>query len=320
MAKGHIVFGIVVLVTMILLPAVALFTGETAPVTAIPQAQSQNGETVVQVLRTHTGKTEEYSLQDYLFGVVAAEMPMSYEDEALKAQCVAAHTLYVNRGQTGKNQPISDDSATDQAFITKEVARAKWGDDADTYEQRLVQLVAQVAEELVLYEGEPALTVYHALSAGRTESAKTVWGSQVDYLTPVESVGDVLSEGYISKKSLSKTEFLEGLATLSGDLSTDVQWEQAVGDIRRSQSGTVTSAVFFGKEFSGGDIRSAFSLRSANFDVEIEEEQVTFVVRGYGHLVGMSQFGANTMAQQGSNYREILQWYYPGCTVDRWDD
>ncbi len=315
MAKGHIIFGLVVLVAMILLPATAFLGQREQVVSQSTQQVQESSEEVVQVFRTHTEQVEEYSLEEYLFGVVAAEMPMSYEDEALKAQCVAAHTLYVHRGTQGKNQPISDDSATDQAFITKEVARAKWGEQADDYEKRLEELVSQVAGELVTYQGEPALTVYHALSAGRTESAKTVWGSEVPYLTAVESVGDVLGGGYISRKTVSKTEFLQGLS-----LSGEVQWEQALGEITRSDSGTVIKAVLFGKEFTGSELRSAFSLRSANFDVEIEGDQVTFVVRGYGHLVGMSQFGANTMAQQGSDYKEILKWYYKGCNVQTYDN
>ncbi len=310
MAKGHLVLATVLALLMMILPTVALFGGEEVTKTvALPQ---NNGEAprAVQVLRTHTGKVEEYPLEEYLFGVVAAEMPMSYEDEALKAQCVAAHTLYEYKKNQGET-PISDDSATHQAFITKEVARAKWGEQAEEYQKRLEGLVSQVAGELVLYENAPALTVYHALSAGRTESAKTVWGQEIPYLTSVESVGDVLAGGYISQKSLSKTEFLQGLSLTDG-----VQGEQPLGEITRSESGTVTKAELFGKEFTGSEIRSAFSLRSANFDVEMGEERVTFTVRGYGHGVGMSQFGANTMASQGSNYKEILAWYYKGCRVE----
>ncbi len=314
MAKGHLMFGLITALLMILLPTVA-FLGEqpVAPTAGYPQISESSVPSAVQVLRTHTGKVEEYPLEDYLFGVVAAEMPMSYEDEALKAQCVAAHTLYEYKKSQGETQ-ISDDSATAQAFITKEVARAKWGEQADAYEKRLTDIVSQVAGELVLYQNAPALTVYHALSAGRTESAKTAWGEEIPYLVPVESVGDVLAGGYISVKSLSKAEFLEGLS-----LSETVQEEQPLGEITRSENGTVETIALFGKEFTGREIRSAFSLRSANFDLEMGEETVTFTVRGYGHGVGMSQFGANTMAKQGSNYKEILQWYYKGCTVGNRD-
>ncbi len=309
MAKGHIIFGLVLALLMILLPTVALL-GEPASVeTGLPTVSVAHTEQAVQVLRTHTGKVEEYPLEEYLFGVVAAEIPMSYEDEAIKAQCVAAHTLYEYKKSQGAI-PISDNSATHQAFITKEVARAKWGEKADEYEERLTRLIALVAGDLVLYENAPALTVYHALSSGRTESAKTVWGEGIPYLVPAESVGDVLAGGYISQKSLSKTEFLQGLS-----LSDGVQEEQPLGEMTHSPSGTVETAQLFGKLFTGSEIRSAFSLRSANFDVEIGEETVTFTVRGYGHGVGMSQFGANTMAKQGSDYKEILEWYYKGCVV-----
>ncbi len=313
MAKGHMIFGLIMGVVMALTPLLALGGGAavptSAPISSYPQTLSGEEEGVVQVLRSDTGKTEEYSLADYLFGVVAAEMPMSYHDQALKAQCVAAHTLYLHKG--GQNTVISDDSATAQAFITKEVARAKWGERAAEHEKRLTELVEEVINQVVLYQNQPALTVYHALCAGRTESAQNVWGSKVDYLVPVESVGDVLSSGYISKKEISKAEFLQKL-----NLSGQVQWEQALGEVTHSSAGLVLTARVFGKEFTGGEIRTAFSLRSANFDMEVGEETVTFTVRGYGHQVGMSQFGANTMAGQGSDYKEILEWYYKGCTVE----
>ncbi len=311
MAKGHLVFGLITALLMILLPTVALFGGEPVSQTmASPQISQEPTSSAVQVLRTDTGKVEEYPLEEYLFGVVAAEMPMSYEDEALKAQCVAARTLYEYKKNQGETT-ISDDSATHQAFITKEVARAKWGEKADEYEKRLTHLISQVAGDLVLYEHAPALTVYHALSAGRTERAKTVWGEEIPYLTSVESVGDVLAGGYISQKQVTKAEFLKGLS-----LSDGVQNAQPLGEVTRSPAGTVETAQLFGKEFTGSEIRSAFSLRSANFDLEIGEETVTFTVRGYGHGVGMSQFGANTLASQGSDYKEILEWYYKGCNVE----
>ncbi len=311
MAKGHIIFGAVMAITLILLPLTALTGGADPLVTPMNSLVGTPAGQMVQVLRTGSGQTEEYPLAEYLFGVVAAEMPMSYEDEALKAQCVAAYTLYLNRGLTGKNQPISDNSATDQAFITKEQAREKWGSKAEEYEARLTNLVASVLGQQVTYEGAPALTVYHALSAGRTESAQVVWGSPIPYLVPVESVGDVLGEGYISKVAVTQSEFLQTLS-----LDSDVQWSEAVGDITRSESGTVTAITLFGKEYTGRQLRELFSLRSANFDLEVEESGVTFVVHGYGHGVGMSQFGANTMARQGSSYKEILEWYYPGCVVE----
>ena len=311
MAKGHLIFGLVMVLTMILVPALSLFGEIPASPPGAVTAEQEGQQPTVQVLRTQNGQTQEYSLTDYLFGVVAAEMPMSYEDEALKAQCVAAYTLYLYKTEEQNTPVISDDSAVHQAFITREVARAKWGEKATEYEQRLDALIGQVLGKAVTYQGAPALTVYHALCAGRTESAQAVWGSKVPYLVPKESVGDLLGEGYISQKTVTKTQFLEGLSLENG-----VQGEEPVGEITRTESGTVEKAVLFGKEFTGSQIRSAFSLRSANFDLEFSEEQVTFTVRGYGHLVGMSQFGANTMAQQGSDYREILEWYYTGCTVE----
>ncbi len=316
--KGHLIVAAVLFCMMVCLPVLAVTPGDPATGTGAVSQSVPKATDTVEVLRTDTGKVEEYSLQDYLFGVVAAEMPMGYGEEALKAQTVAAYTLFLHR----QSQPaddgegdITDSSSTDQAFITREIARAKWGEQADAYEEQLDGIIGQVMGQYLAFDGKPALTVYHSISGGRTESAENVWGGTYAYLTPVESVGDVMSEGYISQKTVSKGAFVAAVLDLDSTATQQGELDDMIGEISRSDSGTVLNVKLMGKSFTGSQVRTAFSLRSANFDVETDGESVTFTVRGYGHLVGMSQYGAKTMAEQGSTYKEILAWYYPGCQI-----
>ena len=327
MQKGHLFVAVLVLVFMIGLPGFSVIGigGEATPPAA---AGKDASEDTLQVLRADTKAVETYSMHDYIFGVVAAEMPMSYGEQAVKAQAVAAYTLTLYRMQERQKNPpkalagadMTDDSGTDQSFVTREVACSKWGDKAEEYETQLDSWLEEVLGQYVAFEAAPAMTVYHSISGGRTESAQNVWGSSVPYLVPVESVGDLMSDGYISTKTVSKSDFLKGLAGLKKSLSQDGKLADAIGDSKCSESGTVLTITLFGETFTGSEIRKAFSLRSANFDLAVKEDSVVFTVRGYGHLVGMSQFGAKTMAEQGSTWQEILSWYYPGCTIKIWEE
>ncbi|MBR4868370.1 MAG: stage II sporulation protein D [Clostridia bacterium] len=323
MQKGHLITAGLLLLAMMLFPAIAPAIAGRAPsvVTTATKPESISQETVT-VFRHESKRVESYSVTDYLFGVVAAELPMRYPDEAVKAQIVAAHTLMRNRIVARKTTPdsrlpgaqMTDDSAVDQGFIPRKVALEKWGAQAETYQTRLDGLIGAVSGQLLTYKGKPALTVYHALSAGRTESAKTMWGSDYPYLTEVESVGDLMNEQYITKKTVTRSDFIAALAKITPTAATS-ELAAGIGQPAKSKSGTVLTLPAMGKTYKGTDLRRAFSLRSANFDVEEADGQITFTVRGYGHGVGMSQFGASVMAQQGSTYQEILAWYYPGCKL-----
>lgn len=267
----------------------------------------------IRVLRSANGEIEEMSVEDYLFSVVAAEMPALYETEALKAQTVAAYTYAMRKAEASdKDYDITDDSSVDQAFTPPEKAREKWGENADTYEEKIRSAVKSVLYKTVTYNGELILAAYHAISSGKTENAADIWGGGYSYLVSVESTGDKLSPNYLSTVTFTEEELkekLSDLVALSGDAAS---W---FGDIGKTDSGSVMTAVVGGKAVSGGDIRGALSLRSSNFDLSYADGTFTFTVRGYGHGIGMSQYGAHYMAMQGKNYKEILLHYYPGCEV-----
>ncbi|MDR1892899.1 MAG: stage II sporulation protein D [Oscillospiraceae bacterium] len=325
MKKLYLFTAITLFISMLLMPLAAVRgqrageDGETPPVTRPPSGKDPG----VKVLLKSTGEVVNVSTRDYLWGVVAGEMLASFEEEALKAQAVAAHTFALWRQRQYKmdNPPelagadISDDPNVDQRFLSKETAKSQWGEVYYIkYAQKIEDAVASVQDKLLLYNGDIILSVYHDTSSGRTESSQIMWGEMYPYLTPVESIGDLLSKQYLSTKDYAPDEFIEqtkalGL-TLSGDPSAFVQKAP-----ERSPSGTVTAYTLGGQVFSGEKIRAAFGLRSANFDLEYAEGKLTFTVRGFGHGVGMSQSGAQYMALQGSKFDEILSWYYPGTVL-----
>lgn len=265
------------------------------------------------VYRTKSEKIEKISINDYLCGVLAAEMPASFEKEALKAQAVAAYTFALYKAEhTNQDFDITDDHKTDQSYTPLEETQEKWGDKAAEYTSIIKSAVASVSGMYLSYENKTALAVYHAISSGKTANCNEVWQKEIPYLVSVDSSFDKTSPTYISTVALSAAELtskLEDFAKIKGEP------KNYFSDIQKSDSGRVKSVMLCSKELTGSDIQKALSLRSANFDIAFENDTFTFTVYGYGHGVGMSQNGANAMAKQGSSFKEILYHYYPGTKI-----
>ena len=317
MKTVYITTMLVIAMLMLILPLTA---GQNA---AEPQAQlpvSGNNITeqeteIVKVLHAATEKIETYTLEEYLFGVVAAEMPALYEKEALKAQAVAAHTFYLSRKESNaeKDYDITDDYNLDQAFITPEKAKEKWGSGAAEYTEKIKTAVKEVAGLKITYEGRPIMSVYHAISFGKTENAAEVWGGEYPYLTTVDSSFDKQAEGYVSEKTFTAAELKAALSGLAELKSTT---ENCISDIKKTSAGGVKSLTVSGTNVTVSQFRKATGLRSADFDVTFKEGAYTFTTRGYGHSIGMSQHGANCLAKEGKNFEEILLYYYTGCKIE----
>lgn len=285
----------------------SLLSGNTAK----PQVLSDS----FRVLREYTDEVEVINAVDYLCGVVAAEMPANYEPEALKAQAVAAYTFACHRrkARTDERYDVTD-TVSDQAYISPDEQRQKWGNDYDKYSEKIRSAVEAVAGQVLTYEGNAILAAYHSISGGKTESAANVWGDRYPYLQSVESVGDVLSPNYLSTVQVSEADFSAAVKELGVTVSGDASgW---ITDKKTSDSGTVLSVKVCGTEVTGKNLRKALGLKSANFDASFADGNFTFTVRGYGHGIGMSQYGAQFMALQGSSYTEILGWYYPEATLE----
>lgn len=259
-------------------------------------------------------------LNEYILGVVSAEMPASFEYEALKAQAVAARTYTINKieNNTVSKEHKGADICTDfyhcQAYTTSEDACKKWSENARNYLKKCKNAVKETGDTIMVYDGEVVKAVFHSSSSGKTENAENVWGGSVPYLVSVDSPGEELCPSHKSMVSVSVKDFKK---TVSEKYNVDFE-KNIIGKIKKTSSGSVEYIEIGNLKIKGTDIRTMFGLRSACFDVKINDGNVTFDVTGNGHGVGMSQYGANYLASLGYDYEQILKKYYTGvkfCTV-----
>lgn len=273
------------------------------------------------LLRVLDGETVlEMDLGTYLTGVVRAEMPASFPLEALKAQAAAArtYTLYkiVNGGSHGDTADICTDSTCCQAYLSEDRARDNWGADASAYEEKIEQAVLQTDGQAILYNDLPILAVFHSSSAGRTRAAGDVWLDDLPYLQAVDSPepGSTIPN-YYSRADFTAGEFRERFLSAHPEASLSGAPAQWLADPVTDSAGSVAAVTVGGVRVKGSQLRSILGLRSACFTWEAGPDRLSFFVTGYGHGVGMSQYGAKQMAASGADFREILTHYYTGVTV-----
>lgn len=273
------------------------------------------------ILDLSTNEVITVSDKEFCYGAVAAEILPSYEKEAIKAQTVACYTYFSSLRQDQKNAPdeklkgadFSFDSSKWEKYVSKEQMQEKWGDKFDDSYGQLTAAVDEVFGEVITYDDELITAMYYAISAGTTEKCSDIFESDLPYLTCVASPYDKLSDGYITTNKFTSDEFKEKLS--GKDITFSENPSEWVGQTSRTQGGSVDTIEINGTKIKGTEMRSAFNLRSANFELLYSEQEFVFTVKGYGHGVGMSQTGANGMAKQGSTYKEILSHYYPGTSI-----
>ena len=264
-----------------------------------------------------TGEVQQVPKRDYLIGAAAAEMPLSWPDEALKAQIVAAHSyaLYCRDHASAANGSwLSADPARRQGYLTDAVLHSYWGTDYEANYARLSSLVDSVLGDVLCYDGAAAGTSYFALSNGRTEASENVWGSALPYLVPVDSSTDLSADHYEYALTLSAQQTAQQLAALglTADLAAPEQW---FGTPEYTAAGYVAALPVCGQRITGTALRQALGLRSTCFTVRYESGAFCFTTKGYGHGVGLSQWGAKALAEQGQNFADILAHYYPGTSL-----
>lgn len=319
--KGTFFISLIIIFSMLVIPLSSISKSDNVLPTAKPQSDiaykkpnNNIGFEKIKVLKD--GAITEYSTKDYIFGVVAAEMPALYHEEALKAQAVAAYTFacYHKENNTNTEYDISADSDTAQCFITRQEASSRWGEKADEYAQKLDDCIAAVQGELLTFDNAPIFAAYHAISSGKTNSCADVWGNDLSYLQSQDSAGDMLADGYLSEATFTADELAEKLKSIK---TASGEPQNYFTNIEKTNSGYVKSIAYCGKEVSGAQICELAGLRSSNFEVSFADGNFKFTVKGYGHGVGMSQTGADYMAKQGSSYDEILLHYYNGATLQK---
>ncbi len=290
--------------------------------TVTETSEKETEEDFFLVMDKDSGEIMKVSARDYVIGAVMAEMPSSFEKEALKAQAVAAHTYAVRQREKEKIKPteslcgahFSNDPRYYQAYFTKEQAKKFYGDYFDISYEKISSAVDEVTNEIILYQNEPIVAAFHSMSGGMTESAEDIWGNKTPYLVPVESFSDEEIATYKESYTFTPEEIKARLNSYYGiEFSgKEADWFYVT---KRTDSGSVTEIKAGDKTLSGSDFRTVLSLRSQNFTINYNGEDFIIITKGYGHGVGMSQYGANAMAKDGASYKEILSHYYPGTEI-----
>ena len=318
MKKLILVFLAVIFMSLLLPLAIICLMGGTetseAPSSPLPET--------VSVYVTEEERVVDMEIGGYLKCVVAAEMPADFEKEALKAQAVAARTYlysHITEAQKGNvaeshnGAEVCTDSTHCQAYINEQKCSVNWGGSAGEKWDKISSAVDETAGEIMTYNGEIISAVFHSTSSGATEAAVDVWGSDVPYLQSVSSVGDEYSPKYLSELTVSESEFKNSIA----EKVDGTDWTKGLADnIVRSDAGGIISLDVGGVNIKGTELRNIFSLRSTNVEITQENGNMKMSVKGFGHGVGMSQYGANYLAEQGEDYKHILQTYYTGVDIE----
>lgn len=253
------------------------------------------------------GSVINLNMTDYLIGVVSSEMPASFNLEALKAQSVLARTYALKAKQTGKKLT---DTVSTQSYIDMDQMKNKWGNSFNTYYNKIKNAVENTNGEYLSYNGNYIEALYHSTNNGKTESSLDVFGNYYPYLISVSSEYDKNASSYLRTINMS-------LDTISNKLGLSLNNDSVINILSYTDGGNIKEININGNNFSGKKVRELLGLRSADFDISISDNNANITTRGYGHGVGMSQYGANGMANAGYSYKNILSHYYPGTTLTK---
>lgn len=268
------------------------------------QQVAKNNQKYVTIYRSN-GSIVTMELEQYLIGVVSAEMPASFNIEALKAQAVLARTYALKSIESGK---VLTDTVSTQRYMDDNELREYWKNNFNTYYNKIKSAVDSTSNLVLKYNNNYIEALYHSTSNGKTEDAVYVWGNSVPYLKSVDSSYDLSATSYLRTEQKDLTNVLNILGIDWTDNSN-------LEIISRNESGRITKLRFGDKTYTGVEFRNLLGLRSADFDLEIKDGMLVITTRGYGHGVGMSQYGANGMAKAGYNYEQILNHYYTGVNL-----
>lgn len=282
-----------------------------------------DGKDEAKVYRTSTGKVEKIPVEEYVLGVVWSEMPVDFNEEALKAQAIAARTFYyskrIDKCSDAKGADICD-GVHCQAYMSKKERLDKWDSNIRNKNYEKVKKVVNETKGMVLtYDGELVkYPQYFSTSSGKTENSEDVFTSKLPYLISVSSPGEEVSPRYENEKTLSNSEFISIAKSKFGVQGlTNSNLKEKIEIKSRTDGGSVKTIKIGNKEIDGVDFRKAFDLKSANFQIEFSKNSLTIKSKGYGHGVGMSQWGANLMGKDGFSYSEILKHYYSGVEIGK---
>lgn len=278
----------------------------------VQSASLNNSKVQISVFRTKSGSVEKLPIEEYVLGVVASEMPASFEEEALKAQALSARTFIVKRLKEGSTLPdggIVDDTVQYQVYKNRDDLKKVFGVDYDWKIKKIEKAIKATEGQIITYDGQPITASFFSSSNGFTENADDYWEKSVPYLKSVASPWDTVAPDYIAKKSFSVKDF-------ENKLGVKLTSKSDVGKvISRTGSHRVAQVQFGSKIITGREIREKLELRSTDFTWERSGDEIIITTTGYGHGIGMSQYGANELAKQGDSYEDIIKYYYQGVKI-----
>lgn len=275
----------------------------------------------IKLLHTANGEIEELQLDEYLYGVVSAEMPASFHVEALKSQATVArtYTIYQIQNSGGKHEGANmcDSYTCCQAWISKEERFSKWEEaEREANWKKIVQAVNDTSGKVITYQGEPINAFFHSNSGGITESSVNIWGGiEYPYLKSVETSGEDSYSQYNSEVSFTKEELVNKIKEKHTEIEINWEEENPIQIEDYTDSGRVRTIKFGNISIAGTEARTILGLKSTNFVISYKDEKIIFSVTGYGHGVGMSQTGADSLAKQGSGYEEVIKHFYTGVEI-----
>jgi len=270
---------------------------------------------VVQLHRSKTDTIEELPLEQYIRGVIAAEMPADFQLEALKAQALAARTYFINKWSRSTG-PISDDYRIDQAYLSDAELKLRWGGTYIENSNRINQAINETKGMILTYENTPIEAFFFSTSNGYTENSEDVWSSKIPYLRSVESPWDTISPKFQETKIIPISEVHDKLLlTVPVTAWSGQDTIPRMAAIKRSNGKRIVEMVIGDQKFTGREIREKLGLNSTHFTVAIKGNDMHFTTFGYGHGVGMSQWGAEAMAREGKTATEIARYFYQGIEI-----
>ena len=269
---------------------------------------------MVRVYREKSNVVEKVPLEKYVYGVVSSEVPVSFEEDALKAQAVASRTYVMYAMESNKDKEFDVyDSVNSQVYNSDDELKEKWGDKYSEYNNKIKKVIVDTKGEYLTYDDKIIEAFFFFTSTGYTENSEEVFSEALPYLRSVESSWDETSPSFNDEKEFAKTDFYNKLGIKYSDILD-------VSDIKKTSSGRIKSLKINNKEFTGKEIRTKLQLRSTFFTFYEKDNKILVKTKGYGHGVGMSQYGANGMALAGFKYQDILKYYYTGVEIKKIDN
>ena len=263
---------------------------------------------IIKVKNETTGEIKEIPFEKYIEGVVSGEMPASYELEALKAQAVAARS-YALYHMNGKEYDVTNTTST-QVYIEEKDLKDKWKENYKKNINKIKKAIEETSGEYLTYKGEIIDAMFFAVSTGKTENSEEVFISKLPYLRSVSSTWDEKSPAFTDTVTMTLNDFYKNLNLPYNDkLNIEI--------IEKTSTGRIRKLKINEQEINGRDFQKKLKLRSNYFEIIKKDNNIIINTKGYGHGVGMSQFGANEMAKEGSDYKKILKHYYEGTEISK---